>query len=90
VSIEAMSCSTPVIGRRAGGSVEAIEQTGGGLIYEQPGDLLPLVDRLAGDPGLRQELGRRAAEGYRRHFSEEHWMAQYFAAIGEIAAARRA
>jgi glycosyltransferase involved in cell wall biosynthesis len=31
VNIEAMSCSTPVIARRAGGSVEAIERCGGGL-----------------------------------------------------------
>jgi glycosyltransferase involved in cell wall biosynthesis len=87
VNIEALSCGTPVIGRRAGGSVEAIEKTGGGLIYEREEDLLPLVDRVAGDPGLRADLADRAARGYRDYFSEERWMEQYFELIEEIAGA---
>jgi glycosyltransferase involved in cell wall biosynthesis len=85
VNIEAMSCGTPVIARRAGGSAEAIERTGGGLVYEEPGGLLSRVDRLAADPALRQELAARAGEGYRRHYSEERWMAQYFELIGQLA-----
>jgi glycosyltransferase involved in cell wall biosynthesis len=84
VNAEAMSCGTPVIGRRAGGSVETIERTGGGLIYEQPEELLPLVDRLAGNTTLRAELAERAAKGYREHFSEARWMEQYFETIEEI------
>jgi glycosyltransferase involved in cell wall biosynthesis len=88
VTIEAMSCGTPVIGRRAGGSVEAIELTGGGLVYDRPEELLPLVDRLAQDPDLRQQLSARASEGYRRHYSEERWMERYFALIAELAGPR--
>jgi len=84
VNIEAMSCGTPVIGRRSGGSVEAIERTGGGLIYDRPEELLPLVDRLVAEPDLRQQLSIRASEGYRRHYSEERWMERYFALIGEL------
>jgi spore coat protein SA len=85
VNIEAMSCGTPVIARRAGGSAEAIERTGGGLVYEEPGELLARVDRLAADPALRQELAARASEGYRRHYSEERWMERYFELIGQLA-----
>lgn len=85
VTVEAMSCGTPVIGRRAGGSVEAIERTGGGLIYDRPEELLPLVDRLVADPDLRQQLSVRASEGYRRHYSEERWMERYFGLIDELA-----
>jgi spore coat protein SA len=85
VNIEAMSCGTPVIARRAGGSAEAIERTGGGLVYEEPGGLLSRVDRLATDPALRQELAARAGEGYRRHYSEERWMERYFELIGQLA-----
>jgi spore coat protein SA len=85
VNIEAMSCGTPVIARRAGGSAEAIERTGGGLVYAEPEELLPLVDRLAGDPSLRQELAARAVEGYRRDYSEERWMARYFDLISQLA-----
>jgi len=73
-----------VIGRRAGGSVEAVELTGGGLVYEQPGELLPLVDRIAQDPALRARLAARALDGYREHFSEERWMRQYFEIIGQV------
>mgnify|MGYP003397303153 FL=1 len=85
VNIEAMSCGTPVIARRAGGSAEAIERTGGGLVYEEPGGLLSRVDRLAADPALRQDLAARAGEGYRRHYSEERWMERYFELIGQLA-----
>lgn len=88
VTIEAMSCGTPVIGRRAGGSVEAIERTGGGLIYDHPEELLPLLDRLATDPHLRQQLSVRGSEGYRLHYSEERWMEQYFELIDELAGHR--
>jgi spore coat protein SA len=84
VNIEAMSCGTPVIARRAGGSAEAIERTDGGLVYEEPGELLSRVDRLAGDPALRQELAARAREGYLRHYSEERWMERYFALIAQL------
>jgi glycosyltransferase involved in cell wall biosynthesis len=84
VTIEAMSCGTPVIARRAGGSAEAIECSGGGLVYEQPEELLPLVDRLANDGELRESLAAQASSGYQNHFSEQIWMDQYFALIEEI------
>jgi spore coat protein SA len=88
VNAEAMACGTPVIGRRAGGSVESIERTGGGLIYEQPEELLPLVDRMASNSTLRAELADLAAKGYRDHFSEARWMEQYFETIKEIGDAK--
>jgi spore coat protein SA len=84
VNIEAMSCGTPVIARRAGGSAEAIERTGGGLVYDEPVELLPLVDRLAGDPALRRELAARASDGYQLHYSEERWMEHYFELIDRL------
>ena len=76
--LESMACGTPVIVRRAGGSVEAIEQTSGGLIYETPEELLPLVDRLVADPELRRSLGEKARKEISSQFSEERWMEQYF------------
>ena len=88
VTIEAMACGVPVIGRRAGGSVEAIERTGGGLIYDEPQELLPLMDRVARDPELRHTLSRRAQAGYRLHYSEERWLEQYLDLIGKLAATK--
>jgi spore coat protein SA len=88
VNIEAMACGTPVIGRRSGGSVETIERTGGGLIYNEPHELLPLLDRIANDPGLRSDLAARAIEGYRNYYSEARWMERYFALIERIKAVK--
>lgn len=78
VNIEAMSCGTPVIARRSGGSLESIERTGGGLTYDEPEELLPLLDRFVSDPELGRNLATKAIEGYREHFSEQRWMEQYF------------
>jgi len=90
VPIEAMSAGTPVISRRAGGSAEAIERTGGGRVYDRPDQLLPLLDELAGDRGLRDRLAESARTGYRKHFSEEHWMSRYFEIIRSVLAEKGA
>ena len=84
VNIEAMSRGTPVIARRSGGSLESIERTGGGLIYNEPDELLPLLDRMANDSELRQSLAAKAIAGFQEHYSEERWMEQYFEVIANI------
>ena len=84
VNIEAMSCGAPVIARRSGGSLESIERTGGGLTYNEPEELLPLLDRMADDPELRKSLAAKAIAGYREHYSEERWMEQYFELIRDF------
>lgn len=88
--IEAMVCGAPVIVRRAGGSAEAVERTGGGLIYDEPHELLPLVDRLVADPALRDTLSARAREGTVAHYLEDTWMTAYLDRIEQIANAKRA
>ena len=83
--LEALACGAPVIVRRAGGSAEAVELAGGGLIYERPEELLPLVDRLAKDAALNKTLSIQAELGSSEHFSEEIWMKRYFSIIEQIA-----
>ena len=90
VNIEAMSCGTPVIARRSGGSVESIERTGGGLTYDEPGELLPLLDRIANDPALRRNLSDKAVQGYQDYYSEDRWMQRYFEVIEKISKAKGA
>lgn len=46
VNIEAMACGTPVLTYRTGGSVESIEQYGGGII--EKGDLQAAIDYIYG------------------------------------------
>lgn len=89
-ALEAMICGAPVIVRRAGGSAEAVERTGGGLVYNEPDELLPLLDRVASDHQLRCELGERAREGTAAEYLEDTWMDRYFAIIEQIAGTKRA
>lgn len=88
-ALEAMAAGAPVIVRRAGGSAEAVERTGGGLVYDEPDELLPLIDRLAGDAGLRATLSERGRAGANTMYLEDRWMAAYFAVIDEIASTKR-
>ena len=56
VVLEAMACGTPVIVREAGGSAEAVDATGGGVVYRAPEELRKAVQRMAGDRAWRDSL----------------------------------
>ena len=69
--LEAMACGVPVVAPRRGTYTEMLERTGGGVLVE-PENLANLEDtlqRLAGDRPLLAELGQRAADGIREHYS---------------------
>jgi glycosyltransferase involved in cell wall biosynthesis len=69
--LEAMACGVPVVQPRHGAFPEMLERTGGGLMFE-PHDPAALADQVLGlarDPARAAELGRRGAEGVRRHYT---------------------
>ena len=69
--LEAMACGVPVVAPRRGTYTELLERTGGGVLVE-PENLAVLeetLQRLAGDRALLAELGQRAADGVREHYS---------------------
>ncbi len=69
--LEAMACGVPVVSPRHGAFPEMLDRTGGGLLFE-PHDTSHLADQvltLATDPARAVELGRRGAEGVRRHYT---------------------
>ncbi len=71
--IEAMACGVPVVAPRRGTYTELVERTGGGVLVE-PEDAAALeraLAALAADPDRRADLGRRAAEGVREHYSTD-------------------
>jgi glycosyltransferase involved in cell wall biosynthesis len=86
--IEALACGTPVIGRDAGGTREAIEQTGGGIVYRTAAELRAAVRALAFNDDLRDRLAERARSGYRRHYARERYLDAYLAVVAEVAAER--
>jgi glycosyltransferase involved in cell wall biosynthesis len=60
VLIEAMACGLPVVASRISGIPELVEEGRSGLLF-QPGDPVALarsLERLVGDPALREQLGR--------------------------------
>jgi len=71
VLVEAMACRTPVIGSDSGEIPHVIGDAG--LIFAE-GDAQALAShllRLAGDPALRAELGRRGRARVLAHFTQE-------------------
>ena len=69
--LEAMACGVPVVAPRRGTYTELLERTGGGVLVE-PENLAALeqtLEQLAGDRARLAELGQRAADGVREHYT---------------------
>jgi glycosyltransferase involved in cell wall biosynthesis len=71
VLIEAFRHGTPVIARRIGPFPEIVEQSGGGLLFSNPDELLAAMNRLHDDAELREDLAARGYQACRERWSEE-------------------
>src|SRR5580693_4447875 len=88
--LEAMANGVPVVQPRRGAFPEILEKTGGGILVE-PDDTASLARGILSlwkDPALVAELGQRAAEGVRRHYSDTRMAARALEVYATIAAAR--
>jgi glycosyltransferase involved in cell wall biosynthesis len=85
--VEAFREQTPVIARNLGGMSEIVKESGGGFTYDTEGELVAAMDRLLADPALRDELGRRGYQAYRRNWTADVHLARYLGVIRGIAAA---
>jgi glycosyltransferase involved in cell wall biosynthesis len=94
--LEAMASGVPVVQPRHGAFPEMIANTGGGLLVEpgNPAAFAEALRKLRDDPALAADLGRRGAEGVRRHYTAEKMAAralEVYAAVAHpapLAAAR--
>jgi glycosyltransferase involved in cell wall biosynthesis len=86
--VEAFACGTPAIVRDAGGCREIVEASGAGFVYRTPDELVSAIRALAETPNLRQELGQRALETYRRLYTEERHVSDYLRCIDDIRRAK--
>ena len=80
--LEAMACGVPVAQPNHGAFPEIIERTGGGVLArsDSGADVADAIYELWKDPARAAELGRRGAEGVRRHYTVTH-MAENVLAI---------
>jgi glycosyltransferase involved in cell wall biosynthesis len=86
--LEALANGIPCVQPRHGAFPEVLERTGGGLLFE-PNDVSSLADRLlalASDRDAARALGRRGAEGVRRHHSVARMADRALEVYGSIVA----
>jgi glycosyltransferase involved in cell wall biosynthesis len=88
--LEAMACGTPVIAHEAGGSAEALERTGGGIVYRSQDELRSALRTMGENRALRESMARRARAGFEQHYTRAHYLARYLALIDQIAGRKRA
>jgi len=88
VIVEAMAQQTPAIVKNMGGMPEAIEESGGGFVYDTEEELVAAMDRLLADPSCRRRLGLSGYQAYQRRWTGKAYLNGYFDLIRRIAATR--
>src|SRR5262249_45654421 len=89
VIIEAFSMRTPVVVNNLGALPEVVEESGGGVIYNNGDGLTQALDTLAGNPQLRGQL---ALEGYPAclcFWTDDAHMEQYLQLVTRLRQQRR-
>jgi glycosyltransferase involved in cell wall biosynthesis len=85
VMIEAFRHRTPVIARNLGGMTEIINESRGGLLYDNEEGLVSAMDLLLINPSYRNVLGQRGFESYKQKWTAEAHLNGYFRLIAHIA-----
>jgi len=81
VYVEAMACGCPVVAATTGGAPEAVLHGESGLLVN-PGDVeetAAALDRVLGDPALRERLSRGARRRAEDYFATEHYVRRVLA-----------
>lgn len=85
VILEGFEHRTPAIVRNLGALPEAVNESGGGIVYDSDEELLAAIERFATDALYRQEAGRRGYETVQKRYTVEQHLENYFAVINRIA-----
>jgi glycosyltransferase involved in cell wall biosynthesis len=89
VIVEAFARRTPVIVHDLGALPELVAESGGGIVYRTPAELVEAIERLRTDRALRDDLGVKGQDAWRRLWSEEGHLEAYFDAIEEARGSRQ-
>jgi glycosyltransferase involved in cell wall biosynthesis len=85
VALESFSVETPVVARRLGALAEIVEESGAGLLFDTTEEMVASIRRLAADPTLRSELGRRGRMAVETIWSEETQVNEYVRLVQALA-----
>lgn len=85
VLLEAFLQKTPVIVNRLGAPPEIVEQSGGGIIYDDEHGLIEAMESLRTNSDLRKQLGESGEAAYYKYWTPDAYMSQYFDLIEGIA-----
>ncbi len=86
--LEAFACGIPVIVSDAGGNREAVDYSGGGLVYGTEAELRNAIVTLAEQKELRNSLALRARKAYQQFYCEDRYLTDYLALIDGIRASK--
>ena len=87
VILEAFAESTPVVTRDHSGMAEAVNDSGGGLLFRDEEDLCSAMDRLRADSELRHALGDAGRRTFLERSTADAHVRQY---LGIVEACREA
>ncbi len=85
VVIEAMAHGTPVIARNLGAYPELINQSGGGLLFDNTQQLGKALEQFSSDDALRDRLGEAARLACRTYWTPSAHVDRYLATIDSLA-----
>ena len=88
--LEAMACGVPVVQPNHGAFPEIVERTGGGVLArsDSGADVADAIHELWKNPERAVKLGRRGADGVRRHYTVTHMADKVLAIYQEVIGAR--
>ena len=86
IVIEAFAKRTPVIVNNSGALAELVTQSGGGFIYNNADQLIEYMEKLRLDPNLRNLLGAKGYQSYRKYYTEQYYIKRYYNLFQELAA----
>lgn len=88
IIIESFSMKTPVIVNNLGALPDVVEESGGGICYNNTNELINAMDTLRTQPETRRRLGENGYAAYRKFWTEENCLKIYFDLISKIAGAK--
>ncbi len=86
VVLEAFRESAPIIARALGPYPEIVNETGGGLLFDDATSLKEALERLAANPTEAKAMGAKGLQAFEDTWSEDVALRRYFEIIREAAA----